>query len=111
MTDAFDMEEPRPQPRGHRGQRQRKGATNFNREGSRFGKVGSLIVHHRVPSTGHQATSLKPDDASPKFICLVDLEPHHCRWPYGESPDVRSCGHQKKIGSSYCIYHDRRSRA
>lgn len=35
---------------------------------------------------------------------VVDLEPHHCRWPVGE-PTRGFCGCQKQPGTSYCAKH------
>lgn len=36
-------------------------------------------------------------------IELLDLEPHHCRYPFGEP--IRFCGATKVAGSSYCAEH------
>lgn len=38
---------------------------------------------------------------------LVDLEPHHCRYPLGMpgEPDYGFCGRTKHIGVSYCLDH------
>lgn len=38
---------------------------------------------------------------------LLDLEPHHCRWPVGDvgTPDFFFCGADKAEGSSYCPVH------
>lgn len=35
---------------------------------------------------------------------IIDLEPHHCRWPIGE-PTSGFCGCQKQPGTSYCAKH------
>lgn len=56
---------------------------------------------------------LPPPAADPvipahKRITIEDLEPHHCRWPYGDS-DHHFCGKQKVIGLSYCEQHARRA--
>jgi GcrA cell cycle regulator len=42
-----------------------------------------------------------------KPVKLVDLEPHHCRYPLGEpkDSDFKFCGENKKEGSSYCTEH------
>lgn len=40
----------------------------------------------------------------PLHIGLVDLQSHHCRYPYGEGP-YSFCGHKKADGSSYCPEH------
>jgi GcrA cell cycle regulator len=41
------------------------------------------------------------------MIALVDLQPHHCRFPYGDpmNPVFGFCGHNKYPGSSYCVAH------
>ena len=38
-------------------------------------------------------------------VTFFDLEPHHCRWPYGDSPDVMFCGNPKEPGCPYCRNH------
>jgi GcrA cell cycle regulator len=35
---------------------------------------------------------------------ILDLEPHHCRWPIQDAP-YAFCGGTKQDGSSYCPYH------
>ena len=40
-------------------------------------------------------------------VGLLDLEPHHCRWPLwqaGEAPSLY-CGVKRETGSSYCAEH------
>lgn len=44
-----------------------------------------------------------------ELVKLVDLEFHHCRWPYGEPKDGLSCGLKKVPGLSYCDFHARRA--
>lgn len=41
-------------------------------------------------------------------VALVDLEPHHCRWPVGDILGF-FCGAVKEGGSSYCPVHRRMS--
>jgi GcrA cell cycle regulator len=38
---------------------------------------------------------------------LMELGPHHCRWPYGEpgTPSFFFCGAQREWWSSYCAAH------
>lgn len=39
-------------------------------------------------------------------VALLDLEPHHCRWPVdGEGKHTRFCGAVKTDNSSYCKHH------
>lgn len=45
---------------------------------------------------------------APAHLSLFDLQPHHCRWPYGDGP-FTFCGHDKIEGSSYCAAHARMS--
>lgn len=42
---------------------------------------------------------------------LVELEPHHCRWPIGDvsDADFHFCGAQRVSGLSYCLPHARRA--
>ena len=50
-----------------------------------------------------------PAEVDPLNIALVDLEPHHCRWPIGGFPDaapVTFCGQVKCFEhESYCHAH------
>ena len=41
---------------------------------------------------------------TPKHIRCVDLEPAHCRWPYGDR-DITFCGHERLADHSYCESH------
>lgn len=49
----------------------------------------------------------RPEPVQPQHITLLDLEPHHCRWPYGDGP-FTFCGHGKAEGS-YCGFHAMKS--
>lgn len=42
-----------------------------------------------------------------RTVALLDLQPHHCRWPYGNplDPDFGFCGAKRASGSSYCPEH------
>ena len=40
-------------------------------------------------------------------VALIDLEQHHCRWPYGTRAPFLFCGHVKQLGESYCPFHTR----
>lgn len=55
------------------------------------------------------ATAVPPpvpaiDQRSDAPVALLDLEPHHCRWPVRDAP-YAFCGSQKMDGSSYCDPH------
>jgi hypothetical protein len=51
------------------------------------------------PCKGKEPVELKPEIAVDP-VCLLDLEPHHCRWPVGKL----FCGAQK-VRRSYCQKH------
>lgn len=40
-------------------------------------------------------------------VSLLDLKPHHCRWPNGDvgSPDFHFCGDRRVDGRPYCSSH------
>jgi len=44
-----------------------------------------------------------------RVASLLELEPHHCRWPIGERPSIAFCGERRVDGSSYCAIHAARS--
>jgi len=54
--------------------------------------------------TPRAAIEMRCAEIEPLHLTLLDLEPHHCRWPYSESPNITFCGHSKMIGS-YCLAH------
>ena len=56
------------------------------------------------------ANQAGPDLLRPvhEMVKTVDLEPHHCRWPYLEGPFLH-CGLTKIPGSSYCSFNQNRS--
>ena len=41
------------------------------------------------------------------MIKLLDLKPHHCKWPIGDpkEPDFAYCGVTRRAGSPYCPHH------
>ena len=47
------------------------------------------------------------DMPAPLKLPLLDLKESSCRWPIGDPQDENFyfCGHQKKMGSSYCEHH------
>lgn len=46
----------------------------------------------------------KIDNADSSAVTIMKLQPYHCRWPLGESPDVRYCGKDIAI-NRYCVQH------
>lgn len=38
-------------------------------------------------------------------LTLMELKPHHCRFPYGETTPYLFCGASRAPGSSYCEQH------
>jgi GcrA cell cycle regulator len=47
---------------------------------------------------------------STKRIAFLDLEPHHCRWPYGRRLPFTFCGCDRIARSAYCAVHTGESR-
>jgi hypothetical protein len=41
------------------------------------------------------------------LVALMDLQNHHCRWPYGEPSQGLFCGVQKARDRPYCLGHAR----
>lgn len=52
-----------------------------------------------------EVLELQCAEVEPLNISLLDLESHHCRWPYGEGQEILFCGHPKNDVSSYCELH------
>ncbi len=48
---------------------------------------------------------LRNADVIPRMLSIGDLAPYDCRWPYGDSPNVRYCGHARMEDSRYCAAH------
>jgi hypothetical protein len=42
-------------------------------------------------------------------VQILDLLPHHCRWPVTPDRPWGFCGRQQMAGSSYCVEHARES--
>lgn len=64
----------------------------------------SEIAHSAAEWQALKAAMERQDAARSDLIALLDLEPHHCRWPIGE-PTRGFCGHGRAPGSSYCAAH------
>lgn len=66
----------------------------------------SLEAKMRYAETS-KAMRETPSEVEPLMIPLLDLEPHHCRWPIGDvgADDFGFCGHPKRAGVSYCEFH------
>lgn len=56
---------------------------------NRFGASYPLPIAEQIPSTA---------------VGFLDLENHHCRYPYGEGSNIKFCGEKKSKGS-YCETH------
>lgn len=59
-----------------------------------------------APRFDAETIALRCVEIEPLNISLLDLEDHHCRYPFGDEPSLMtSCGHPKMKGSSYCVPH------
>lgn len=57
-----------------------------------------------------EALRALPDPVPKSAVTLMDLEPNHCRWPYGDPKrGVKFCGCEKVHGLSYCEKHAARA--
>jgi GcrA cell cycle regulator len=105
----------------HRMKLERRGANgNYNGSGrgpalrtaeavkprARITLVNSNSNARRV-TVAPEPVELKPlrcAEVVPLGVSLIDLEPSHCRWPYGDR-EITNCGHPKLEDRSYCGAH------
>ena len=66
----------------------------------------TLLPRHarRTRQAPRPIVEMKCDAIEPLHLDLLDLDRHHCRWPYGEGSNITFCGHSKMVGS-YCLAH------
>ena len=64
----------------------------------------SEVAHSAAEWQALKAAMERQDAARSDLISLLDLEPHHCRWPIGE-PVEGFCGARKVNGLPYCTDH------
>jgi GcrA cell cycle regulator len=57
------------------------------------------------PRPDAETVKLRCAAVNPCHTRLVDLEPHQCRYPYGEGQSITFCGHAALGGKSYCEPH------
>lgn len=94
-------------------QRIKRSGDNVRRLMTRRSRLQSIADYAdaaaRLGEAHHQAHA-GPDIDVPEVerVHLLDLEPHHCRWPYGDGPYM-FCGKTKVSGKSYCEFHVLRS--
>lgn len=67
-----------------------------------MGKVRLKTTLRPPPMESKPLPPVQVDDVA--RVALVDLEPHHCRFPVGE-PTKGFCGLRKIEGTSYCQGH------
>jgi GcrA cell cycle regulator len=72
------------------------------------GRVPDLEAPTDCPSGSPTARGQRT--ARPKHIAFLDLEPHHCRWPYGRRLPFTFCGCDRIARSAYCAVHTGESR-
>lgn len=89
------------------------------RDARRNGSYGGLAVkiisrHGDVPPPppGGEIRDLSPETNDRPVIGLLDLEPHHCRWPVGDpgQPGFGFCGAEREGPlTPYCCEHHQRA--
>jgi hypothetical protein len=67
--------------------------------------TGQRLIHS---TESPHVLNLRCVEIDPFNVVLLDLQPHHCRYPYGEGSDITFCGH----GPLYqqIIYFDKRGK-
>lgn len=88
--------------RANRGRR-----TLFNRP-TAAQRYGQGQTAHIAPHTAKRLAPLPmppPDVKPPSAVKFEALEPHHCRWVYGDAADRAFCGCKTVSGSSWCANH------
>ena len=80
------------------------------REGKPTLEATALRVTHTrrgpvrsIPALPREIIQLRCAEIEPLHLDLLDLDRHHCRWPYGDQ-NITFCGHSKMVGS-YCLAH------
>jgi hypothetical protein len=58
----------------------------------------------RVPTPGAA-------DVPPLLVEFLELEPCHCRWPFGDEPPFRFCGRERLRDGPYCAAHHQEAHA
>jgi GcrA cell cycle regulator len=56
----------------------------------------------RYKPRGPSVSVEMPTPRKHKGLSLLDLEPHHCRFPTGQGAEITFCGQQKLHGYSWC---------
>lgn len=97
------------------------GIKNTIRKNRRNGSYGGLAVkiisrHGDVPPPppGGEISDLSPETETRQVVALLDLEPHHCRWPVGDpgGPSFGFCGAKRESPlTPYCCDHHERASA
>jgi len=77
-----------------------------------FGHAQLAMAMGKAIAAEREAIQAGPDLDVPEHerVHLLDLDRHHCRWPYGDGP-YTFCGKHRIPGSSYCEFHAARSAA
>jgi GcrA cell cycle regulator len=52
--------------------------------------------------------TLADDPALSETVSMEDVKRNQCRFPFGETSDIRYCGRPQQTGSSYCPQHHAR---
>lgn len=95
------------------------GIKNVIKESNRNRRYGGLAVkivarHGDIPPPppDGELRDLRPETKVRPVVALLDLEPHHCRWPIGNprSADFGFCGANRESPlTPYCCEHHRRA--
>lgn len=70
------------------------------------------LTMRRQPSRPKKPAPEQIEDANIPFeqrVAFLDLQPHHCKWPIGDLPDMMFCGAVREDRKPYCAMHEDRA--
>ncbi len=88
--------------------RVKRAAKRVRRE--RQTEISDLVAERIRPGRPVSAQAFEPLEGT-RPVTLLDLEPHHCRWPIGDPQDASFgfCGCKRAAGTPYCEAHANRA--
>jgi GcrA cell cycle regulator len=68
-----------------------------------------VVAPEPAPQPVQPVVKRRCDDVA--TVALLDLQPHHCKWPVGHpgTPGFGFCGDMRVDGTPYCAGHNRRA--
>ena len=95
-------------PRNPRDKAERAAQTHRVRKAAKERKQEAPMRMPKFKPDPEALAALRAIPDTPTVKSLLDLEPHHCRWPCGEPTDG-FCGEKHIPGLPYCERHSQRA--